>query len=204
MSALLEWIIPGLLKRNCRRAIHNLALLARYESQRQQLPPMRAVLWETLSGAAAGFIQQLFVHNPDPWLDWGLKKNRRRLSKQAICHIYFWMVLYQLVLFRTYGVEGYSTEEEFSALCIVAQQFIEYVTSAKEISVELPRPWDEAWDTQGPDEAATGLYKSVLEGLGLPDKTEKRMIQVALFTTESHRLYDLIVRRIVSKRTEER
>lgn len=200
--ALLEWVIPGLLKRNCRRAIHNLALLARYESQRQQLPLRRAILWEALSGAAAGCMQQLFVHNLNPWLDWGLKENRRRLSKQTIVHIYWWMVLYQLVLFRTYGLEGYATDDEFSALCIVAHQFTEYVTSVKEINVELPCAWHKAWNTQSPEEAAAGLYRSVMEALGLPDKAKEKLLRAALFSTESHRIYDSVVRTIVSKRIE--
>ena len=200
--ALLEWIVPTLLKRNIKKGIHNLSLLALCESQRQRLPSRRAILWETLSGAAAGVMQQLFVENPNPAIDWGLKGNRRRLNQEAIIHIYYWMVLYQLVLFRTYGLEGYATDDEFSALCIVAHQFTEYVTSVKEINVELPCAWHKAWNTQSPEEAAAGLYRSVMEALGLPDKAKEKLLRAALFSTESHRIYDSVVRTIVSKRIE--
>ena len=42
----------------------------------------------------------------DP-LDWGLKSHRSRVSEPALIHIYWWMILYQLVIFRTHGLSNY-------------------------------------------------------------------------------------------------
>ena len=201
--AILERIIPGLLKRNLRSAIHNLAELGRYDSHRQKLPARRAVLWETLSGAAAGIMQQLFIHNSDPWLDWGLKTQRRRVSQRALIAIYSWMVLYQLLLFRTHGLEGYKTEEEFLELKEVAQRFFQYVASAPEVRVEAPQPWNESWEAQSPEEAALGIYSGTMEALSLSDEVEEREPRAELFKTEAyHSVYELVVRDIVSKRNE--
>lgn len=197
--ALLEWIVPRLRKRNIRRAFHNVVILARYESLRQALPPRTAVLWETLSGVAGGVLQQLFVDNPNPGMDWGLKQYRRRLTSPLVGQIFWWMILYLFVVFRERGLEGYKTQEEFDALRDTAHRFIEWLCSQPEIRRDIPPLWDESWEQQNEIGATMKLYDAVLTALDVPIEPEKRAVQVARFSAQTPLLYSMI-QSIVSKR----
>lgn len=171
VMALLELIIPGLGKRNMRRGIHNLYVLARAESLRQELPRNRDILWEALTGSASGLLQQLLVQNVHPSLDWGLKKHRRRVGMQDLMHIYYWMILYVLLLFRENGLEGYSANDEFRALVGSSQAYAKQLRSWWNAMLRKPmvilEPWDERWESQSSEEAAMGLHDSIMGLLGI-------------------------------------
>ncbi len=199
----LKLTIPGSVKRKLNRTIYQLAVVSRYESWRQQIPKRQAILWEALCGVAEEVTHQLLIESTLGYLDWGLQKYRCRVSEGALIHIYWWMILYQLVLFRTHGLTGYAAEEEFPKLQEIAQQFVQPVWSALKIGmVDVPRPWDEAWETETHLEAAFGLYDIVMAILDLDDGPEEREERILSFLPITKLFYDEGVRVFVRRNHE--
>ena len=103
--AFLDMLIPGRGKAELRSEINALTQLALSESQRQGLPPKRAMLWEACCNQASDLVVQLFLRNSNRQLNWGLKGQRRKLDRPRLTTIYWWLLLYQLVLFKSRGVD---------------------------------------------------------------------------------------------------
>ncbi len=192
---ILAWVLPGRLKSNLRKGIEELAEASRQQTGQQGLPPHRAALWEALSSEAAEITRQLLVRNTEKTLDWGLKRHRRRVNQPRLVAIYWWMLLYQLVLFRNRGIDGYAKEDEFWELYSVAQRFLEYLNAHSTESVAVaPEPWEGKWTSQYSLEASLGLYNRVMQLLHLYTDEERRINHVSLFTTATERGYDARVR----------
>ena len=100
----------------------------------EQLDRKRAALWMACCYGAADTVAQLFVQNDDRMLEWGLKRHRKRLNAQHLAAIYWWMLLYELVMFRNRGIDGYDSVEDFEALSSTAEDLMAELVSLPHIS----------------------------------------------------------------------
>ena len=157
-----------------------------------------AALWTGCCEGAADTVLQLFVQNPDKSLDWGLKRHRKRLNEQRLAAIYWWMLLYQLVLFRNRGIDGYDRIEDFGELREAADRLINEFVRLAHIGAANPGPWQEHWQRQVALEAALDVYNSVMETLALRINTEARVMQVSLFTSATERRFNTVTRGAVT------
>ena len=160
----------------------------------RNLDRKRAALWSACCEGAADTIAQLFVQNSDKSLDWGLKRHRKRLNEQRLAAIYWWMLLYQLVLFRNRGIDGYDRVEDFDALSAAASELMAELVSLPHIGAVNPGPWQERWQRQVALEAALDIYNSVMEALALRINTEARVMQVSLFTSATERRFNTLTK----------
>ena len=198
---ILDWLGLGeSRKAKLQRAIEDLADRARRESERQALPPPRAAVWETLCDGAAEIVHQLLTRNAHRDLDWGLKGHRGRIDDRRLAVIYWWMLLYHLVMFKSRGLDGYDTEVEFPALRDVAQSFCSHLASAPEFGGVKCEPWENRWQSQVSLEASMAIYNRTLELLGLPNDLTRRINRVSLFTTATERGYTSTVSEAVHRR----
>jgi hypothetical protein len=202
VMAILEHIVPGMMKSKLSRSIAELAEAARQESVRQELSPEMAALWEALCGGAHQILCQLLVRNTIKQMDWGLKSHRGRVSQPRLMVMYWWMLLYQLVLFKNRGAEGYSAEEHFPALYDVAKRFMERAASSTQFNGVAPGPWEERWSSRVTLEASLSLYNRTIQLLGLYNDTNLMINRVSLFTTAAERAYDVAVKKGLTGRME--
>ena len=158
----------------------------------------RAALWSGCCEGAADTVAQLFVQNTDKSLDWGLKRHRKRLNEQRLAAIYWWMLLYQLVLFRNRGIDGYDRIEDFGELRDAADRLMDEFVGLPHIGAANPGPWQEHWQRQVALEAALDVYNKVMETLGLRINTEARVMQVSLFTSATERRFNTVTRGAVT------
>lgn len=163
----------------------------------EQLDRKRAALWMACCDGAADTVSQLFVQNADRMLEWGLKRHRKRLNAQRLAAIYWWMLLYELVMFRNRGMDGYDRVEDFEALSSTAEDLMAELVSLPHISAVNPGPWQEHWKRQVSLEAALDIYNSVTDALALRINTETRIMRVSLFTSTTERRFDTVTRAAV-------
>ncbi len=88
-------------------SISGIAESARRETELHSFTPRLARLWSALCDQAENTVYQLIIRNDDGRLDWGLKKHRSKVDYAQLVAIYWWILLYQLVLFRNRGLYGY-------------------------------------------------------------------------------------------------
>ena len=165
----------------------------------EQLDRKRAALWMACCYGAADTVAQLFVQNADRMLEWGLKRHRKRLDAQRLAAIYWWMLLYELVMFRNRGMDGYDSVEDFEALSSTAEDLMAELVSLPHISAVNPGPWQEHWKRQVSLEAALDIYNSVMDALALRINAETRIMRVSLFTSITERRFDTITRSTVTE-----
>lgn len=196
---LLDMLMPGSGKAGLRADIDELNRLALAEADRQGLPPKRAVLWEACCNQASDIVVQLFLDNSSKQLDWGLKGKRKKLNRPRLTAVYWWMLLYQIVLFKRRGVDGYHSDDEFSELSQAAHVFIEELASSYE-DVVNPGPWEARWQNQMSLEASLGMYNGVMAMLGLRVDADARIMRVSLFTSATEQAFDTNIKRAVAER----
>ena len=158
----------------------------------------RAALWSACCEGAADTVEQLFVQNTDGTLDWGLKRQRKRLNAQNLAAIYWWMLLYQLVIFRNRGIDGYDGSEDFEALRNTADCLMAELVRLPHIGAVNPGPWREHWQRQVALEAALDMYNCIMEALGIRINVEARVMQVSLFTSATERRFNAVTRSAVT------
>ena len=190
--------LSGSSKTRLRSDIHELRRVS-LEFGASKLDRKRAALWSACCDGAADTVAQLFVQNPDKSLDWGLKRHRKRLNEQRLAAIYWWMLLYQLVLFRNRGIDGYDRIEDFHALSAAADELMAEFVSLPHIGAVSPGPWQQHWQRQVALEAALDIYNRVMETLGIRINTEARVMQVSLFTSATERRFNTITKPAVIK-----
>ena len=154
-------------------------------------------LWTGCCDGAADTVAQLFVQNTDKTLDWGLKRHRKRLNEQRLAAIYWWMLLYQLVLFRNRGIDGYDRNEDFEVLRDAANELMAEFVRLPHIGAVNPGPWQEHWQRQVALESALDMYNSVMEALNIRINTEARVMSVSLFTSATERRFNTVTRAAV-------
>jgi len=104
--------------------------------------------------------------------------------------IYWWILLYQLVLFRNRGLYGYFPVEELPIFSDAAHSFLQREFSNLPGSVPLPEPWDENWIRKYTLESALGIYHLVYDRLGQDNDLSRRIGRVSQFTTATETAYD--------------
>ena len=164
----------------------------------EQLDRKRAALWMACCDGAADTVAQLFVQNDDRMLEWGLKRHRKRLNAQRLAAIYWWMLLYEFVMFRNRGIEGYDRVEDFEALRSTADDLMAELVSLPRISAVNPGPWQERWQRQVALEAALDMYNCVMGALGIRINAEARVMQVSLFTSATERRFNAVTKPAVA------
>ena len=152
-----------------------------------------AALWSACCDGASDTVAQLFVQNDDKALNWGLQRHRKRLDPQRLAAIYWWMLLYQFVLFRNRGIDGYDKVEDFDALCAAAEDLMTELVNLPHIGAIHPGHWSDRWRQQVSLEAALDMYNSVMETLGIRLNTEARVMQVSLFTSATERRFNATI-----------
>ncbi len=168
-----------------------------------KLDRKRAALWSACCEGAADTLAQLFVQNTDRTLDWGLKRQRKRLNAQNLAAIYWWMLLYQLVLFRNRGIDGYDRGDDFDALCDTADDLMAELIRLPHIGAVNPGTWQEHWQRQVALEAALDMYNCVMGALGIRVNTEARVMQVSLFTSATERRFNAVTKPAVINMDEQ-
>ena len=151
-------------------------------------------LWVGCCDGAADTVAQLFVQNTDKSLDWGLKRHRKRLNAQNLAAIYWWTLLYQLVLFRNRGIDGYDRVKDFETLRDTADNLMAEFVRLPHIGAANPGPWQEHWQRQVALEAALDMYNSIMESLSIRINMEARVMQVSLFTSTTERRFNTVTR----------
>ena len=105
------------------------------------MPPRRALIWDALCGEASGLLNQLLIRNTIKEIDWGLKGRTSKVTQPRLVVLYWWMLLYQLVLFRSRGIDECATVgEDFSELSKAAHIWIDYFVSESEERLSVPDP----------------------------------------------------------------
>ena len=187
----LQWMIPGRRRRaNLELNIGRVVESARRETQLHGFGPRLTRLWWALCDQAENTVYQLIVENDDGRLDWGLKERRRKVDYTRLVAVYWWMLLYQLVLFRNRGLEGYTPDEDLPILNDAAHSFLQREFSRLAAPSNLPVPWDERWLRQSTLESALGVYNQVYQLLGLSNDLNRRIGHVSHFTTATETAYD--------------
>ena len=189
--------LPGFTKSRLRSDIDVLRAIS-LEFGAQQLDRKRAALWMACCDGAADTVAQLFVQNDDRMLEWGLKRHRKRLNAQRLAAIYWWMLLYEFVMFRNRGIEGYDRVEDFEALRSTADDLMAELVSLPRISAVNPGPWQERWQRQVALEAALDMYNCVMGALGIRINAEARVMQVSLFTSATERRFNAVTKPAVT------
>ena len=161
-------------------------------------------LWTASCDGAADTVEQLFVENTDKTLDWGLKRHRKRLNGQRLAAIYWWMLLYQLVMFRNRGIDGYDRSADFDTIRETAEDLMAELVRLPHIGAVNPGPWQEHWQRQVSLEAALDMYNSVMDTLAIRINTEARVMAVSLFTSATERRFNTVTRQAVTTEIADR
>ena len=187
---ILPMLFPPIAKARLRGDIAELNRIA-LGCAAEALPDAKqAALWAACCNAAADVVSQLFVKNSDKTLNWDLQRHRRKLNGQRLAAIYWWMLLYQLVLFRNRGIDGYDRAADFAALCEAADEVMAQFVALPHIRAAHPGAWEERWRTQVCLEAALGIYNRTMGIMGIGINADARILCVSLFTSATERSFD--------------
>ena len=182
--------MPGQRRRKLSQSIDGVADVARSRAEADGLDPSRARLWKMLCDATGQTLQQLLVKNDDRRLDWGLKKHAKRVSDPVLVVLFWWMLIYQIVVFKNRGLDGYTPDDEVGPMYEVAKRFVETEFARMEVENEPPGPWAENWRRQFPIESAMEFYNSTYSMLNLRNDLTLRIEHVSHFTTLTEQAYD--------------
>ena len=180
-------------RRNLALSIDGVAEVARAGASGFDARQIR--LWAFLCEASRRTLRQLLADGGDPMMDWGLRKYARRVDDYKLVAMFWWMLLYQLVLFRNRGMDGYDDPDaELDAMHDAARRFLE--TEFKRLGADFdpPEAWAKDWRRQFTLESAMALYNHFYNLLGVPGDFTKRINHVSHFTTATERAYDGMAR----------
>ena len=185
----MDRLVPGRARRNLALSIDGVASVARDGAGADGMDSPDHRLWTLLCDASRQTLHQLLVKNDDKRLDWGLKKRAARIDDTALVVMFWWMLLYQLVVFRNKGLDGYSPEESTDPMYEAAARFVE--TEFARLGIEIPPPlWAEDWRRHYPLESAMAFYNSAYDLLRLDNDLTKRIAHVSHFATLTERGFE--------------
>lgn len=185
-----ELLIPGRRKRrrNLEFSIDGVTEIAR--ARADELDSRGAALWNMLCDASRETLRQLLIKNDNELLDWGLKKHIKRVDDLNLLIFFWWMLLYQLSLFKTRGLEGYDPSEDAVRMRDLSKSFVTAELARLGKGVGPPASWADDWDRLFPLESAMSMYNSVYNLLGLSGDLTIRIQHVSHFTTITEKAYD--------------
>ena len=193
-----DLFMPGQRRRKLGLSIDGVASVARSRAESDGLDTPRTKLWNMLCDASGQTLKQLLVRNDDRRLDWGLRKHTKRVSDPVLVVLFWWMLLYQIVLFKNRGLEGYTPDDEIEPMYEFALQFVETEFSRLGVGTEPPGPWSDNWRRQYPIESAMEFYNSTYSMLNLGNDLTLRIEHVSHFTTITEQAYDRLAADTVS------
>ena len=185
-----DLFMPGQRRRKLGQSIGGVVGVARSRAEADGLDESRARLWNMLCDASGQTLQQLLVKNNDRRLDWGLKKHSKRVSDPVLVVLFWWMLLYQIVVFKNRGLEGYTPDDVVDAMYEIARRFVETEFARMEVATDPPGPWSEGWRRQYPIESAMEFYNATYSMLNLKNDLSLRVEHVSHFTTLTEQAYD--------------
>ncbi len=192
-----DLFMPGQRRRRLGQSIEGVVTVARLRAEVDGLDAPRARLWGMLCDASGQTLQQLLVKNDDRRLDWGLKKHAKRVSDPVLVVLFWWMLVYQIVLFKNRGLEGYATDAEIEPMYELARRFVETEFARMEVETDPPGPWAENWRRHYPIESAMEFYNSTYSMLNLGNNLTLRIEHVSHFTTLTEEAYDRLAAEMV-------
>ena len=179
---ILDRLIPGRARRNLALSIDGVAEVARNGAASDGLDSADARLWALLCEASRQTLGQLLVKNDDKRLDWNLKKRAARIDDTALVVLFWWMLIYQLVVFRNKGADDYSPDESTESMYAAAVRFAK--AEFARLGIEMPPPlWADDWRRHYPIESAMAFYNSAYDLLRLDNDLTKRIAHVSHFAT---------------------
>ena len=193
-----DWFVPGQRRRKLSLSVDGVADVARSRAESDGLDMPRTKLWNMLCDASRQTLVQLLIKNYDRRMDWGLKKHIRRVDDPTLVVLFWWTLLYQIVLFKNRGLEGYNPNDEIDLMYEVAQRFVETEFARLEVGSEPPGPWADSWHRQYPIESAMEFYNSTYSMLHLGNDLTLRISHVSHFTTLTEQAYDRLAADTVS------
>ena len=188
-----DWLVPGRRRRRLSQSIDGVADIARSRAGSERLVQDRARLWWMLCEAGRQTMQQLLVKSTDRRMDWGLKKHAGRIDDARLVTMFWWMLLYQIVVFRNRGLVGYAPEDEVGPMYEVARRFAEAEFARLGLGFQPIGPWADNWRRHVPLESAMAFYNSTHDLLQVRNDLTVRITHVSHFTTLTEQAYDRLV-----------
>ena len=185
-----DWIVPGRVRRNLQLSIDGLAKIASARAEIEDFDSPRARLWTTLCQASRQTMCQILIRNDDNRMNWGLKRHARRVDDTRLVVLFWWMLLYQIVLFKNRGMDGFNPDDEIGPLYAAARSFIEVEFVRLGVALEPPGPWSENWRREVALESAMALYNCTYQLLNIRNDLSQRIDHVSHFTTITEHAYD--------------
>lgn len=185
-----DLLIPGRRRRrrNLELSIDGITEVAR--SNAEELDSRGAALWNILCDASRETLRQLLINNDDELLDWNLKKHIKRVNDFNLVIFFWWMLLYQIVIFKRRGLAGYDPANDAGRMHEVSLIFVTAELQKMGRSSGPPASWADDWERQFPLESAMSMYNSVYNLLGLSGDLTARVQHVSHFTTITEKAYD--------------
>lgn len=181
-------------RRNLALSIDGVAKVARARAREDGLDARQERLWAFLCEASRRTLRRILADGGDAMMDWELRKHARRVDDARLVTLFWWMLLYQIVLFRNRGMDGYAPDEEVNAMHDSARRFLETELARVDADFAPPGPWADNWRRQFTLESAMALYNHTYILLGVPGDLTKRINHVSHFTTATERAYDEMAR----------
>ena len=183
-------LVPGRRKRrrNLELSIDGVADVAR--ARTWEMDSHSARLWNMLCDASRQTLHQLLIRNDDALMDWGLKPHIKRVDDRNLVILFWWMLLYQLALFKTRGFDGYDPANDAGRMYDLSRRFVAAELQRLGAGAGPPGSWADDWERQFPLESAMAMYNSVYNLLGLRGDLTVRIEHVSHFTTITERAYD--------------
>lgn len=185
-----DFLIPGRRRRrrNLELSIDGITEVAR--SNAEELDSRGGALWNILCDASRETLRQLLINNDDELLDWNLKKHIKRVNDFNLVIFFWWMLLYQIVIFKRRGLAGYDPANDAGRMHEVSLIFVTAELQKMGRSSGPPASWADDWERQFPLESAMSMYNSVYNLLGLSGDLTARVQHVSHFTTITEKAYD--------------
>lgn len=190
--AILDWLSMGLRSRS--RVATDLVHLHELARGNGNLSARDRALWDLLCTGAANIARQLLIRKRDNRLDWGLRKLLDRVDRPTLGTLYWWMLLYQLVIFKSRGLTGYDVDASFPSLYGAARSFVDVLAASEEFRGIFSDPWEPEWESQVALEAALAIYERIAVGLGVRDAPDTKIARVSLFTAVTEGEYASMAR----------
>ena len=191
--AILDWLGLGWGSRL--RVATDLGRLRELARGNGNLSSKDAVLWELFCTGANDIVRQLVIRKRDGRVDWGLRRHRDRMDRPTLGTLYWWMLLYQLLIFKSRGLEGYEVEESFPAMYAATRSFVDALASSDDFRGVESHPWEPEWESQVALEASLAIYTQIAAGIGVKDDIDTKIARVSLFTAATEGEYASMARR---------
>ena len=175
MPALFERLIPGLGRSHLDRAFRHWRLRIVHYAREDRLDFRLLGLWKYLLDQTYFALREIFIENSNPDIDWSLKGHWDRLDVSNLVHVFYWMNLYVLRLFKKYGAPGFNKDRDFQTLAALAERSTHHTVAmlARDnpgLRLRTLKPFLETWATDDPAVLPIALFNAIYDLLGIVEK----------------------------------